>query len=113
MALSDFENKKNKLLALVKAAGYNNLRSLSVKCGIAEANLYSNLQGRYNMSMKRMFAIAKVVRRPIDEVIEIFYSDEMSENRRIFDVECERLSNMSMHELREYITAIRGGMQKM
>lgn len=93
-----FEFKRKELALLALSAGFNNLRCLSEACGINEANLYTNLHGTYNMSMKRMFTIARAVRRPIDEIIEIFYPEEINENRRIFEYECQRLANYTMGE---------------
>lgn len=107
---NSFEIRKKELALLALSAGFNNLRGLSEACGVNEANLYTNLRGTYNMSMKRMFAIAKAVRRPIDEIIEIFYPGEINENRRIFEDECQRLANCTMGELREHVVALRSGM---
>ena len=107
---NNFEIRKNELALLAMAAGFNNLRCLSEACGVNEANLYTNLRGTYNMSMKRMFAIAKAVRRPIDEIIEIFYPEEINENRRIFDDEYQMFANCTMGELWKHVIAIRGGM---
>lgn len=45
----------------VKAAGFKNTRQFCNKLGLSQANLYSNLNGRYGMSIGRMFKIANLL----------------------------------------------------
>ena len=59
------------------------------------------------MSMKRMFAISNAVRRPVAEIIMIFFPDEMAENEKIFRYESERFAHMPMSELKSYVTNLK------
>ena len=51
--------------------------------GLNEANLYTNLNGRYKISAKRMFDLANVLQCPIMQMIELFYPDEILQNRKV------------------------------
>lgn len=77
----DFLIRKEKLDKLVSDAGYESFREFSQDVGITAANLYSNLHGTWNMSMKRMFKVANTLNVPILQVIEIFYPEELKENQ--------------------------------
>ncbi len=75
-----FEQRKDKLNNLVANAGYKSFRSFAKDVGITSANLYSNIDGTYNMSMKRMFRVAEVLNVPILQIIDIFYPEELAKN---------------------------------
>lgn len=75
-----FEQRKDKLNNLVADAGYKSFRSFAKDVGITSANLYSNIDGTYNMSMKRMFRVAEVLNVPILQIIDIFYPEELAKN---------------------------------
>ncbi|WP_022769151.1 helix-turn-helix domain-containing protein [Butyrivibrio sp. NC2007] len=72
--------KRDKLNSLIKKAGYRNMRHFSEELGINEANLYSNLKGKWGMSINRMFKVANLLKCPIDTIIEIFYPEEYYKN---------------------------------
>jgi len=78
--------KKEKFELLVKTHGFANISQFAKEAGIADSNIYSNLDnGRWNISIKRMFQMAKVLHCHIDEVISIFYPEEYLENMEIVD----------------------------
>lgn len=77
------QKNKEKLFELIKAAGYENYRQFSKDVGIDCSNLYSNLDGTWGMSIKRMFRIANLLGVPISQILEIFYSEEFAENQKL------------------------------
>lgn len=78
--------KKDKFELLVKSHGFVNVNQFSKEVGIATSNIYSNLDnGRWNMSITRMFKMANVLHCHIDEVISIFYPEEYLKNMEIVD----------------------------
>lgn len=77
------QKNKAKLAELMKAAGYESFRQFSKDAGIDCSNLYTNLDGKWGMSVKRMFKVANLLGVSITQVIEIFYPDEMAENQRL------------------------------
>ena len=72
---------KVKFEKLVKDAGYKSMRAFAKDVNINIGNIYSNLDGTYNMSINRMFKIAKMLGVPIAQVIAIFYPKEYAENQ--------------------------------
>lgn len=78
--------KKNKEIfeQLVKDAGYKNIRQFCKDVGVDPSNLYTNLDGSWKMSMKRMFKVANTLNVPILQIIAIFYPDELAENQSLF-----------------------------
>lgn len=78
------QRQKAELEKLVKDAGYENIRQFCKDLGIDQSNLYSNLDGTWGMSMKRMFKIANLLGAPILQIIGIFYPNELAENQKLF-----------------------------
>lgn len=78
------QRQKAELEKLVKDSGYENIRQFCKELGIDQSNLYSNLDGTWGMSMKRMFKIANLLGAPILQIIGIFYPNELAENQKLF-----------------------------
>ena len=74
--------KREELQSLMEVYGYKSIRKLCREVGITAPNLYSNLTGKYKISMERMFKIANVLGCDVVEIIQIFYSDLYSENQQ-------------------------------
>ena len=79
-----FKERKQKLDTLIAEAGYKSFRAFSKDVDITAANLYSNLDTTYDISIKRMFKIAQVLNVPILQIIDVFYPDELAENQSLF-----------------------------
>lgn len=80
--ICDAEGMRNKeaLETMVHSAGYKTIGQFCREVGINQTNLYSNLNGTWKMSLKRMFKVANTLRVPIDKIIAVFYPDEYWEN---------------------------------
>lgn len=78
------QRNKEELEKLVKNAGYDNIRQFCKDLGVDQSNLYSNLDGTWGMSMKRMFKVANLLGAPILQIIGIFYPNELAENQKLF-----------------------------
>lgn len=79
-----FKSRKSKLDILIANAGYESFRAFAKDVDVSAANLYSNLDTTYDISIKRMFKIAQVLNVPILQIIEIFYPEELAENQSLF-----------------------------
>lgn len=78
---------KERFISFAKEHGYANLHQVSKATGIESGNLYSNLTGKFDPSIKRLFLIANTMRVPIDDVINIFYEKEMKTNQSLVNAE--------------------------
>lgn len=74
---------KERFINFAKEHGYANLHQVSKATGIESGNLYSNLTGKFDPSIKRLFLIANTLRVPIDDIINIFYETEMQTNQQL------------------------------
>jgi hypothetical protein len=79
----DSQLRKEAFETMVKDAGFDSIYQFSKEVGINMANIYSNLDGTWKMSIKRMFKIANTLGVPIGRIIEIFYPDEYEENMKL------------------------------
>ena len=77
------KNNLGVLSEWIHDAGYKNVRQFCKDVGIDQSNLYSNLNGKWGMSIKRMFKIANSLKVPIADVIELFYPDDYYENKMV------------------------------
>lgn len=75
------QRRKTKFEKLVTDAGYKSMRAFAKDVGINVGNIYSNLDGTFGMSIKRMFKVANLLGVPVAQVIEIFYPTEYAENQ--------------------------------
>ena len=77
------QKNKDKLVELISSAGYTSVRQFCDDVGVDQSNLYTNLDGKWKMSLKRMFKIANHLGVPILEIIDIFYPEELAENQNL------------------------------
>lgn len=77
------QERKLKFEDMVREAGFDNIYQFSKEYNIDMANLYSNLDGTWKMSLKRMFKIANALGVPIGQLIELFYPEEYAENMKL------------------------------
>ena len=75
------QKNKEKLVELIRSAGYESIKQFCKDVNLDQSNLYTNLEGTWKMSLKRMFKIANKLEVPIDSIIELFYPNELAENR--------------------------------
>ena len=74
---------KSKLEELIKNAGYESIRQFCIDADIDQSNLYTNIDGKWGMSVKRMFKIANLLGVHINQILEIFYPKEYAENQNL------------------------------
>ena len=77
------QKNKERLFELIQAAGYENYRQFCLDAGLNQSNLYSNLDGTWKMSIKRMFKVANLLGVSIMEILAIFYPEELEENQKL------------------------------
>lgn len=71
---------KEQFYQMIADAGFKGLRDFSRACGVGPGNIYSNVAGMYELSLKRAFVFANTLRVPVMDVIAVFYPDEVHEN---------------------------------
>lgn len=74
---------KAKFEELVKEKGYPSMRSFCKECNLDESNLYTNMKGKWGLSIKRAFLLANKLGEPVEKILEVFYSEQFAENRKI------------------------------
>lgn len=62
---------------------YGSINKFCIAIGVQQANLNSNLNGSYRMSMERMFLCANALRIPVERMIEWFWKYELAENHEL------------------------------
>lgn len=67
---------------LVREKNYHSTNDFAEANGIDCANLNTNLKGKFKLSIDRAFTIANGLAMPIEDVLEMFYPEEMEKNRR-------------------------------
>ena len=73
----------NKLLA---KKGYSSLHDFCLKQQIDYANMNKRVNGiRQKIEISYMFKLANILHEPIETMIEIFYPDELAENRSLIE----------------------------
>jgi len=77
------KTNKETLAKWIEDAGYSSIRQFCKDIGVDQSNLYTNLDGTWGISIKRMFKIANSLKVPIADVIELFYPDDYYENKMI------------------------------
>jgi len=77
------EERKEKFYDMIAEAGFKGLRDFSRACGIQAGNVYSNISGRYKLSIERAFIYANTLRVPIMDILLTFYPREVYENNDI------------------------------
>jgi len=72
---------REEFYTLMKARGFKSFREFARATGIEVSNIHSNLTGQFTLSIQRAFIIADTLKVPIDNVLSIFYPEEMRSNQ--------------------------------
>jgi transcriptional regulator with XRE-family HTH domain len=62
--------KKNKVMALMYSHGIPTRRELARRVGLSDNGLYDLLRGKYGLNADTLFAIARVLDCPVEELVE-------------------------------------------
>ena len=76
---------KEEFYNLLKECGFKGLRHFARESGVRVGNIYSNISGRYKLSIERAFIFANTLGVPVDVVLGIFHADEMEKNRKAIE----------------------------
>lgn len=79
--LQEYNQKKDKFVKLLQSRGYKNIHRFAIACGVEGANVYSNLNGTFDLSMQRAFVYANKLGVPLMDVVNLFYPQWEEENR--------------------------------
>lgn len=78
---SEWSDTKKEFVSLIRRQGYRSVRQFSIACGIDVANVNSNLNGKFYVSINRLFVYANALGVAVEEVIRLFYPEEVEKNR--------------------------------
>ena len=68
---------------LMKEKGFPTLQSFADATGFQISNLRHKLTGEYMPDVKSLLMMAKALRVPIDDLLNIYYGKEMNELREV------------------------------
>lgn len=78
--------KKSKMrenfIKLLEKRGFNSIRQFAISCEMESSNIYSNITGKTNVGINRLFTYANALGVPVMDVIQVFYEDEIKENEK-------------------------------
>ena len=74
---------ESRFLDLIRSKGYESVEKFSEDCEITPQSIFVHIRGQYKPSLKRMFKYAEVLTLPIDDIIELFYEEELHKNRKV------------------------------
>ena len=66
---------KDQIKELLENSEFKSMRQLAIHLGISPNNLENNLSGRFNISSKRMIALAQALNVSVDKIARIFYPE--------------------------------------
>lgn len=73
---------KERFIALMKKRGFTSVRQFAIACGMESSNIYTNLAGKTTVGVGRLFAYANVLGVPVQDLIAIFYPDDVKRNMK-------------------------------
>ncbi len=71
---------KERFIALMKKRGFTSVRQFAIACGMESSNIYTNLVGKTTVGIGRLFTYANVLGVPVQDVLAIFYPEDMKAN---------------------------------
>ena len=74
---------KEKFVDLIKERGFTSINSFGKACGVDTPNIYTNMNGKFKLSVDRAFVYANTLGVPVSDVLEVFYSEKFKENEEI------------------------------
>ena len=73
--------KKKRFNELLQKNGFRSIHMFAKAGGMDAPNLYTNLNGKSTLGITRAFLYANTLGVPIDEILEIFWPEQMRANR--------------------------------
>ena len=71
---------------LLKEKGYSSVHDFCLKQKIDYANMNKRVNGvRQKIEISYMFKLANMLEVPVERIIEIFYPEDMAENRSLIE----------------------------
>lgn len=75
--------RQEKFKALLKKHNYPSLNCFCVENGLQQGNFNKRLKyENLKVDLLTLFTLANIMHEPVEVLIEIFYPDEMEENRK-------------------------------
>ena len=79
--MKDYTEVKENFKKLLQRYGIKNVHTFAVKGGWESSNIYSNLNGRFQIGIGRLIEYAKIIGCSFEEVLDVFYHEELEELR--------------------------------
>lgn len=78
--------RKERFMALLNKHGYPSLNNFCIENKLQQANFHRRLNNEDIMiDMQTIFNIARILKEPYEVLVELFYPDEVQENRSLID----------------------------
>lgn len=74
-------NRQEAFTDVLKRHGYRSVNHFCLENKIPQTNMSKRLRGTQKVELPLLFTWANMLHEPIDTMIEIFYPEEMQENR--------------------------------
>lgn len=81
--MNSLDMSKTKFTQLLQVKGYDTIADFARDCDVTPQTIFVHVRDQYKPDIKRMFLYADVLEVPIDSILEIFYSEELSHNEAI------------------------------
>ena len=76
-------SRKEEFSALVKKHGYNSINNFCVKNKLIQTNVNKRVKDEnIKVELPILFSWAAILNEPIDVLLDIFYPEEMKENKK-------------------------------
>ena len=66
---------------VIKRHGYRSINHFCLENKISQTNMSKRMNGKQKIELPLLFRWANILHEPIDTMLEVFYSEEMEENR--------------------------------
>lgn len=78
--------RQERFKKLLEKHGYKSLNAFCVENGLQQGNFNKRLKYEdLAVDVKTMFQLANALKEPIESILEVFYYDEVTENRALIE----------------------------
>lgn len=74
-------SKQEQFTNLVRKHGYNSINNFCIENKIIQTNVSKRIRNDVNIDILILFGWANILNEPIDVLLDIFYPEQMKENR--------------------------------
>lgn len=68
---------------MIAHKGYKSVAEFGEACGIKPQQIFNHVRGKFKPSIEAIFTYANVLKLPFDEVLKVWYADDLRQNEDI------------------------------